>query len=122
MSTVLVVEDEEQVRVLAEAIIQEAGHQTLTASDLPEALAVITGDGAVDLLFTDIQLKDAEHGGIEVAQEALKHRPGLKVLYTTGGNVTDGTRALFVDGAAVLQKPYLPADLTDAVNKRLAAK
>lgn len=41
MAVVLIVEDEEQVRVLAEAIVQELGHETLTAGTAEQALAVI---------------------------------------------------------------------------------
>jgi PleD family two-component response regulator len=56
MAVVLVVEDDEQVRVLAEAILVERGHQTLSATTTAEALALIGGDQPIDLLFTDIGL------------------------------------------------------------------
>ena len=54
--------------------------------------------------------------GAELATEAIKARPGLPVLYTSAANVTDGTRALFVDGSAFLPKPYNIPQLTEAVN------
>ena len=50
MAVVLIVEDEEQVRVLAEAIVQELGHETLTAGTAEQALAVIQERPDVDLL------------------------------------------------------------------------
>jgi len=112
---VLVIEDEEQVRVLAEAILQDEGHQTLSASDVPEALALVQSDTRIDALFTDIQLKNAEHGGLELTQKAVAARPQLRVVYTTAGGLTDGMKAMFVDGAAILPKPYLPDDLRAAV-------
>ena len=68
MACVLVVEDEEQVRVLAEAIIQDLGHQTLTAGDLAGALALLDDAREVDLLFTDLGLVEERHGGISVAE------------------------------------------------------
>src|SRR3954467_2020414 len=45
--------------------------------------------------------------------------PKLKVVYTTGGDVTDGMKALFVDGSAFLPKPYTPAQLVTAVGALL---
>jgi CheY-like chemotaxis protein len=111
MAVVLVVEDEEQVRVLAQSILDESGHKTLSASSTDEALALIQTGRQIDLLFTDVELsRDVEaglvHPGLELAQEAVKLRPDLRVLYTTGQAVTDGMRALFVDGAEFLPKPY----------------
>ena len=106
MAVVLVVEDEDQVRVLAESCLQEHGHKTLSASTIPEALALLDSKEPIDVLFTDIGLKGEIHAGLELAKEAVKHRPDLKVLYTTGQGVTDGMRALFVVGFAFLAKPY----------------
>jgi CheY-like chemotaxis protein len=57
MAVVLIVEDEEQVRVLAEAIIQDLGHETLTAGTAEQALVVVQERPDVDLLFTDIGLQ-----------------------------------------------------------------
>jgi len=111
MAVVLVVEDEEQVRVLVESVLDQAGHQALSASSINEALALIQTDRTLDLLFTDIELEADQqaglvHAGLELAQQARKMRPELPVLYTTGNAVTDGMRALFVEGAHLLPKPY----------------
>jgi DNA-binding NtrC family response regulator len=111
MAVVLIVEDEDQVRVLAESILQNNGHRTLSAATKDEALALIQADGPIDLLFTDIGLtQDAEAGsaqaGLDLAREAITFRPGLRVLYTTGQGVTDGMKALFVEGGEFLPKPY----------------
>lgn len=115
MATILVVEDDEQVRVLAESILRDIGYETLTASDVEQALAVLNGEQAIDVLFTDIRLKGEEHGGLTVGQAAAQQRPGLRVLYTSGEGVTDGMKAMFVNGADILPKPYTPADLTQAI-------
>ena len=106
MALVLIVEDEEQVRVLTESYLREQGHRTLTASTTDEALAVLDVADGVDVLFTDIGLRDHIHGGLELAKQAVERHPGLKVLYVTGQAVTDGMKAMFVEGAALLVKPY----------------
>ncbi|HEX3936384.1 MAG TPA: response regulator [Xanthobacteraceae bacterium] len=106
MAVVLIVEDEEQVRVLAESYLQEQGHQTVSAATADEALAALEATEHVDLLFTDIGLHDDIQAGIALAKRAVERRRGLKVLYTTGQGVTDGMLALFVEGSAVLPKPY----------------
>ena len=56
---------------------------------------------------------------MELAQQAVAMRPKLKVLYTTGADVTDGTRALFVAGSAFLAKPYTPAQLIEGIGALL---
>ena len=115
MAVVLIAEDDEPVRVLAESIIQDLGHATMTAGNGVEALALLSSDGAVDALFTDLSMEDDTLAGVELAQQAREMRPGLPVLYTSGGGITDGTRALFVDGSGFLPKPYTLAQLTEAL-------
>ena len=117
MAVVLIVEDEEQVRVLAESYLQEQGHQTVSAATADEALAALEASEHVDLLFTDIGLHGDIQAGIELAKRAVERRRGLKVLYTTGQGVTDGMLALFVEGSAVLPKPYT----VDQLQKILAS-
>ena len=75
MAVVLIVEDEEPLRVLAESIIQDRGHTTLSASTLEQAIAVLEGDETVDLLFTDLGLHDDLQAGLTAAQEAVKRVP-----------------------------------------------
>jgi DNA-binding NtrC family response regulator len=118
MAVVLIVEDEEQVRVLGESYLQEQGHQTVSAATADEALAALEATERVDLLFTDIGLHGDLHAGIELAKRAVERRSGLKVLYTTGQGVTDGMLALFVEGSAVLPKPYTVDQLLDILANR----
>ncbi len=110
MALVLVVEDEEQVRVLAGSVLESSGHQILTAETIEQALALIQAQ-PVDILFTDIGLKQDEaagvvHPGLTLAEQALSIKPDIRVLYTTGQGVTDGMKALFVPGSDFLPKPY----------------
>jgi CheY-like chemotaxis protein len=121
MAVVLIVEDEEQVRVLAEAIIQDLGHETLTAGTAEQALAVVQERPDVDLLFTDIGLQHDLEGGLQLAKGIAAQKPGLPVLYTTGQGVTDGMRAMFADPFGFLPKPYTPDDLSTALGNLLDA-
>ena len=121
MAVVLIVEDEEQVRVLAKSIIQDRGHTTLSASTLEQATALIEGDQTVELLFTDLGLHNDLQAGLTAAQEAVKHIPGLPVLYTSGQGLTDGMRAMFVDRNDFIAKPYTADQLCTAIDNLLRA-
>jgi CheY-like chemotaxis protein len=114
---VLVAEDEPTVRALAESIIGELAYATFSAANAREALAVLEDGAPITLLFTDINMPDPPDGidGLELARVAVKRRPGLRVIYTTGGALTDGMTALFVEGGTFLQKPYTRDRLIEAV-------
>jgi len=119
MAVILIVEDDAFIRELVEMIIQEFGHQTLSASDIGEALSLLRTPQPIDALFTDIYLKKAVSGGIELAHQAIKLRPKLRVLYTTGNSVTDKLKALFVEGAHFLLKPYTLDQLQDSIRSEI---
>jgi DNA-binding NtrC family response regulator len=119
MGRILVVEDEEALRVLAESILEELGHQTTTAATVEQALALLESDQKFDLLFTDIGLGENLQAGIKLAAKAREQRPKLPVLYTTGQGVTDGMKAMFVDGCVLMPKPYTMDSLSAAVANAL---
>jgi CheY-like chemotaxis protein len=106
VASVLIVEDETQVLTLAESYLQEHGHETLSASSIIEATAILEGNIQIDALFTDLGLQGNLEAGLKIAAAAVQNRPHLKVLYTSGQAITDGMRALFVPKSAVLPKPY----------------
>ena len=114
---VLVAEDEPTVRALAEAIIEGLGYSTFSAANAREALAVLESGAAITLLFTDVNMPDGPDSldGLELARHAVEICPGLRVVYTTGGGLTDGMSALFVEGGTFLPKPYNVQRLVDAV-------
>jgi len=106
MATVFLLEDDDQVRVLAESYLEEQGHEVLSAGTAPGALALLAKSPQLELLFTNVDLKGEIAAGIGLAHEAVNRRPNLKVLYTTERNLTDGMKARFVKNSAFLPKPY----------------
>lgn len=121
MAVILIVDDEVFIRGVTEMLVQDLGHKTLVASDPIEALAHLESATPIDGLFTDIRLKSNAFGGFELARQAMALHPDLRVLYTTGSSLTDKMRALFVEGAHFMQKPYTPAQLNDSMKELLAA-
>ena len=92
--------------MLAESYLREQGHQTLSAATMEQALALLDVAAGIDLLFVDVGLYEDRNVGLDLAQQAVVRKPDLKVLYTTGQTVTDGLKALLVEGSALLPKPY----------------
>jgi CheY-like chemotaxis protein len=121
MAMILIVEDDAFIRELAEMTIQDWGYDTISASDVDEALLLLRSPQIIDALFTDIYLKTARLGGCELAHQAIEIRPKLRVLYTTGNYVTDKIRALFVKGTRCLCKPYTPNQLQHSLEELLSA-
>jgi CheY-like chemotaxis protein len=121
MAVILVVEDDVFIREVAEMMIQDWGHVTLSASDMDEALSFLRSAQHIDALFTDIYLKNSVLGGCALAHRAIQLRPKLRVLYTTGNFVTDKMKALFIEGTQCLGKPYTQHQLKNCFAALLAA-
>jgi CheY-like chemotaxis protein len=122
VTRVLVVEDEVVVLILAESVIKELGHSTYSAAGVTEALKLFNDPGEIDALFTDIRLPEGNLGGFELAQKLREQQPSLKVLYTTGEALTDGMKAMFVEDARFLAKPYTAEELKAAISDLLAGR
>jgi signal transduction histidine kinase len=117
--TILVVEDEEELRRLANRILGRAGYTVLTAADGEEALQICkTHRGAIELLLTDVVMP--KMGGRELATRIVVERPAIKVLYTSG--YTDDAIAhqgVLDPGVRFVAKPVTPAELTRKVREVL---
>ena len=115
--TVLVVEDEANLRNLAVTQLSALGYQVVEAENGAAALAVLDQGVAVDLLFTDIALPGGIDG-VKLAEMARARRSGLKVLYTTGF-----TENFAAEGSTaemdVLLKPYRRDILANRLAKAL---
>ena len=121
MATVLIVEDQAQVLVLAQSLLEEQGHRTLSAAIPDDALAILTGQETVDALFVDIILNGNMQAGIELAKRAVELKPGLKVVYSTGLPVTDDLKASLVPGSVILEKPYTVDQLLTSLSVHVGA-
>jgi CheY-like chemotaxis protein len=120
VAVILIVEDDVLIREVAELLVDDLGHSTLSSGDMVEALQLLRSSRHIDALFTDIRLKSATLGGCELARQAIELRPQLRVLYTTGSALTEKMAALFVEGAYFLEKPYSEQQLQRSVEEMLA--
>ena len=81
-TTVLVVEDEPRMLVLTVEAFRDLGYSVLQGDGAATALTIIAEHPEIALLFTDVVMPDMS--GRKLAEEALRQRPNLKVIYTTG--------------------------------------
>ena len=120
--TVVVVEDEDTVRLLAWRTLSAAGYECHQAVDASAALSLLRRiQGPVHLLLTDIVMPGM--GGEELARELRPGRPEMKILYTSG--FTDDEvirRGLMRQGAPFIQKPWAPEQLLRRVREVLDAE
>lgn len=122
MVTILIVEDEAAVLVLAESVLQHAGYETVSAATLAEAKSILASEQHLDLIFTDITLRDEIDGGVELGQYTAQSRPTVPVLYTTGRVLTDGMHSQLVENSSALGKPYTDEQLIGAISDLLKRK
>ena len=117
--TILLVEDEAAVRLLARQILERRGYRVITAENGIEALKLArASSGPVDLLLTDLVMPQMD--GRELARELARVWPGLRVLFMSGytGDAIVG-RGLFDPDAALIEKPFTPAALARKVRELL---
>ena len=109
--TILVVEDDDDVRTFSADLLGQLGYRVLTAADGAAALRLVEEDSAIDLLFTDVGLPPP-YNGRQLADRVLQIRAQIKVLFTTGyarnAIVHHGRLDAGVD---LIVKPYTQADL-----------
>jgi len=115
---VLIVEDDALLRSCVVTQVQDLGYRAFAASNGVDALRIIDGGEAIDLLFTDV-IMPGPINGRQLAAEALDRRPSLKVLYTSG-YAEDVVAADGPPDALLLAKPYRKADLAKLIRDALA--
>jgi PAS domain S-box-containing protein len=119
--TVLIVEDDALVRTYVIAQVRALGYRTLAATNAAEALALIDGDAPIDLLFTDVVMPGTINGR-QLADEARRRRPGLKVLFTSGYAENAIVHHGRLDpGVLLLAKPYRKQQLAQMIRIALRA-
>lgn len=117
--TILLVEDDQQVRRLTHLILEGAGYRVLVAEGGEEALRIANADGGqIQLLLADVVLPGGD--GHQIALALAPTHPDLKVVYMSG--YTDDVLAqhgIADDGAGFLQKPFLPRALAEKIREAL---
>jgi PAS domain S-box-containing protein len=113
--TVLVVEDEADVRHVVRRQLENLGHRVLVAEGATEALLLLQGPGAPDVLLTDIVLATGM-SGLDLAESARALRPKLPLIFMSGHiAVPEAQRRIRETGAPLLSKPFTSAQLERAV-------
>jgi CheY-like chemotaxis protein len=103
--TVLLVDDDELVRSTVGAMLDDLGYRVVSAVDGAQALAALEREPGVALLFTDVVMPGMS--GRQLADQARKLRPGLRVLFTSGYTENSIVHHGRLDaGVELLSKPY----------------
>jgi PAS domain S-box-containing protein len=118
--TVLVIEDDAQVRNVTVRALRDAGYRVLVAANGGEALDLAGQDGGVDLVVTDVVMPGLS--GRAVVKELQRRQPTLRALYVSGYTQdTIAQRGVLEAGVQFLPKPFTPSSLLSRVREVLDA-
>jgi CheY-like chemotaxis protein len=110
------------VRTFVTTQLKSLGYTTLAAASAAEALGLIDRGATVDLLFTDVIMAGGMNGR-QLADEALKRRPSLKVLFTSGYTESAIVHHGRLDpGILLLAKPYRKSDLARMIRAAITRR
>ena len=115
--SVLIVEDDVEVREMSVALLESLGYRVIVAGDGRQALEFLRSAEFIDLMFTDLVMPGGI-SGVALARQARLLRPALKVLLTTG---YAGLESAGAEEFPLLRKPFRPAELSRAVAEMIGA-
>lgn len=115
--SILVVEDEDDVRELVSASLRHRGFSVLSVPNAEVALQILKEQVKFDLLFTDIVMPGLIDG-FELADRAKRLQPDMKILYATGFASASRRSASTLHGK-LIHKPYRPDELASEVRQAL---
>jgi len=119
--TILVVEDEPTVRMVAIRFLTNAGYEVLEAEEAATAIKIFESRDDIDMLFSDINIP-GNMNGQELAQWATLHRPEVKLLLTSGFfELSEDNKVVTRDNIPLLKKPYPRSDLLTNIRSLLDA-
>jgi DNA-binding NtrC family response regulator len=111
---VLVVEDEESLRVVIKRMLRQQGYTAILAANAEDALERFERDPSIDVVLSDVVMRGAS--GPQLVEQLRKQRPTLKVLYMSG--YTDEAiihHGVLTPGIAFLHKPFT----SDALGRKI---
>jgi PAS domain S-box-containing protein len=119
--SILVVEDDEQVRMLVTVVLEDLGYTAEVVGDADGAIPILGSSKKIDLLITDVGLPGLN--GRQLAEIARQSRPSLPVLFMTGYAEKAQERSAFLDnGMAMIAKPFLLDAFSEAVRSSIAPR
>ncbi len=119
IGTILVVEDDPNVRELAVCLAERLGYDVLEAYDGVSALAVLASGRHIDVLFTDIVMPGMN--GVELSRQARSRSPSLKVVFASGYSADlMPDRQANQERTIALRKPYGRTELANALRTAMA--
>jgi CheY-like chemotaxis protein len=116
---ILLVEDENLIRVTLAEMLEEAGYHVVEASTGDEACTLIRGVNGFDVLLTDIQMPGSADG-IDVAHHFQAHHPNAPVVFMTGRPDMLSRIGQLTESEALLRKPFRPRQMLEALDGLLA--
>ena len=117
--TILVVEDDPMVREYVLTQLTALGYEVLSAADGKQAMDILQSEQTIDLLLTDVVLPEGLNGR-KIAEHALRLRPSLRILYTSGYTENSIVHHGRLDkGVLLLSKPYKREELASKVRMAL---
>jgi two-component system, response regulator PdtaR len=116
LPTVLVVEDETLLRLLAAGALEEAGFKVVEAADAIEALELMTMHPEIRVLFTDVKMP-GHFDGVDLAQLVHKRWPEVVLLITSGG--VPPVEEKISEESHFIAKPYTTEELIDTIKENL---
>ncbi|WP_421568695.1 PAS domain-containing protein [Stenotrophomonas sp. PD6] len=117
--SILVVEDDPQVRMLVTVVLEDLGYQVEVVGDADGAMPILASSRRIDLLVTDVGLPGLN--GRQLAEIARQSRPTLPVLFMTGYAEKAQERSAFLEtGMSMIAKPFLLDAFSDAVRTAMA--
>ena len=115
-ATILVVEDDADVRIAVVETLELSGYRVLSARDGPEALAMLGEEAGIELMFSDLVMPQGM-SGLDLVREARSLRPDLRVILTSGYS----PQAVLQEGGPIplIKKPYRLAELVRRIGEVL---
>lgn len=115
---ILLVEDSDDVRQLAESHLRSLGYRVFSAASGEQALRLLDEQGAMDLLFTDVMMPGGING-LVLAERMREHLPDLPVLLATGYTDELASQGLNTTEFSVIGKPYRRAEVAERIRALL---